>query len=111
MASNQLPLFIGLRYSFSRQRNRFIGVVSMVSLLGMAIGVASLITVLAVMNGFAGELRGRILSLVPHGYVQPQYPAHQRAAREALRAPERLARAVLDQNLPQRVDDRVQLER
>lgn len=40
-------------------------------MLGMVLGVASLITVLAVMNGFAGELRGRILSLVPHGYVQP----------------------------------------
>ena len=65
-----LPLFIGLRYSFSRQRNRFIGVVSMVSLLGMALGVASLITVLSVMNGFAGELRNRILHLVPHISVE-----------------------------------------
>ncbi len=68
--SGRLPLFIGMRYSFSRQRNRFIGVVSMVSLLGMALGVASLITVLSVMNGFAGELRDRILSLVPHITVQ-----------------------------------------
>ncbi|MFT4826037.1 MAG: lipoprotein-releasing system permease protein, partial [Cryomorphaceae bacterium] len=42
----------------------------MVSMLGMVLGVASLITVLAVMNGFAGELRGRILSLVSHGYVE-----------------------------------------
>lgn len=65
-----LPLFIGLRYSFSRQRNRFIGVVSMVSLLGMALGVASLITVLAVMNGFSGELRDRILALVPHLQIE-----------------------------------------
>lgn len=40
-------------------------------MLGMVLGVASLITVLAIMNGFAGELRGRILSLVPHGYVEP----------------------------------------
>lgn len=63
---NNLALFIGLRYSFTRQRNRFIGVVSIVSLVGMALGVASLITVLSVMNGFAAELRGRILSLVPH---------------------------------------------
>ncbi len=43
----------------------------MVSMLGMILGVASLITVLSVMNGFAGELRGRILSLVSHGYVEP----------------------------------------
>ncbi len=62
--------FIGLRYSFSRKRNRFTSVISMVSMLGMVIGVASLIAVLSVMNGFAGELRGRILSLVPHGYVE-----------------------------------------
>lgn len=61
--------FIGLRYSFSRKRNRFTSVIAMVSMLGMVIGVASLITVLSVMNGFGGELRGRILSLVPHGYI------------------------------------------
>jgi lipoprotein-releasing system permease protein len=67
---NKLPLVIGLRYSFSRSNNRFIGVVSMVSLLGMALGVASLIVVLAVMNGFADELRGRILSVIPHASVQ-----------------------------------------
>ena len=64
-------LFVGLRYSFSRKRNRFASVIALVSMLGMVLGVASLITVLAIMNGFAGELRGRILSLVPHGYVAP----------------------------------------
>jgi len=64
-------LFVGLRYSFSRKRNRFASVIALVSMLGMVLGVASLITVLAIMNGFAAELRGRILSLVPHGYVQP----------------------------------------
>lgn len=62
--------FIGLRYSFSRKRNRFTSVISLVSMLGMVLGVASLITVLSVMNGFGGELRGRILSLVPHGYIE-----------------------------------------
>lgn len=61
--------FIGLRYSFSAKRNRFTSVIALVSMLGMVLGVATLITVLSVMNGFAGELRGRILSLVPHGYV------------------------------------------
>ena len=61
--------FIGLRYSFSRKRNRFTSVISMVSMLGMVLGVASLITVLSVMNGFGGELRERILRLVPHGFV------------------------------------------
>jgi lipoprotein-releasing system permease protein len=67
--ANYAP-FIGMRYSFSRRRNRFTSVIATVSMLGMVLGVASLIVVLAVMNGFAGELRGRILSLVPHGYVE-----------------------------------------
>lgn len=67
--SNYAP-FIGLRYSFSRKRNRFTSVIAMVSMLGMVLGVASLITVLSVMNGFGEELRGRILSLVPHGFVE-----------------------------------------
>jgi len=63
-------LFIGVRYSFSRKRNRFTSVIATVSMLGMVLGVASLIVVLSVMNGFADELRGRILSLVPHGFVE-----------------------------------------
>ncbi|MDP5064930.1 MAG: lipoprotein-releasing ABC transporter permease subunit [Haliea sp.] len=62
-------LFVGLRYSFSRKRNRFASVIAMVSMLGMVLGVASLITVLSIMNGFSAELRGRILALVPHGFV------------------------------------------
>lgn len=63
-------LFVGLRYSFSRKRSRFTGVIAMISMLGMVLGVATLITVLSVMNGFGAELRQRILTLVPHGYVQ-----------------------------------------
>jgi lipoprotein-releasing system permease protein len=80
--------FIGLRYSFSRKRNRFTSVIAMVSMLGMVIGVASLIVVLSVMNGFAGELRGRILSLVPHGYVTPEHGSvtNWRALRDQLLA-------------------------
>ncbi len=69
--ANYAP-FIGMRYSFSRKRNRFTSVIATVSMLGMVLGVASLIVVLSVMNGFAGELRGRILSLVPHGFVERQ---------------------------------------
>jgi len=72
-------VFIGLRYSFSRKRQRFTAVIAGVSLLGMVLGVSSLLVVLSVMNGFAGELRGRILSLVPHGFVdfaQPQSDWH-----------------------------------
>ena len=62
--------FLGFRYVFSRQRSRFTVLVSLASMLGMTLGVASLITVLSVMNGFAGELRERILALVPHAYVE-----------------------------------------
>ncbi|MEZ5567320.1 MAG: ABC transporter permease [Halioglobus sp.] len=62
--------FVGLRYSFSRKRNRFTAVIATVSMLGMTLGVASLIVVLAVMNGFAGELRDRIPALVPHGFIE-----------------------------------------
>jgi lipoprotein-releasing system permease protein len=67
--ANYAP-FIGVRYSFSRKRNRFTSVIATISMLGMVLGVASLIVVLSVMNGFSGELRGRILSLVPHGFVE-----------------------------------------
>jgi lipoprotein-releasing system permease protein len=82
----RFALFVGLRYSFSRKRNRFTALIAMISMLGMVIGVASLITVLSVMNGFAGELRGRILALVPHGYVEagPAGLADWRGARERL---------------------------
>jgi len=65
-----LPLFIGLRYSFGKSRNGFISLVSIVSVLGMGLGVASLIVVLSVMNGFSAELRDRILGAVPHGFIQ-----------------------------------------
>jgi lipoprotein-releasing system permease protein len=76
--------FIGLRYSFSRKRNRFTSVIAVVSMLGMVIGVASLIVVLSVMNGFAGELRGRILSLVAHGFVEQESgPIHDWRALQA----------------------------
>ena len=71
--ANYAP-FIGVRYSFSRKRNRFTSLISTVSMLGMVLGVASLIVVLSVMNGFGGELRGRILSLVPHGFVEISEP-------------------------------------
>ncbi|MDB3855983.1 lipoprotein-releasing ABC transporter permease subunit [Halieaceae bacterium] len=71
MSNNRLlPLFIGLRYSFGKSRNGFISLVSIVSVLGMGLGVASLIVVLSVMNGFSAELRDRILGAVPHGFIQ-----------------------------------------
>ena len=63
-------LLIGLRYTRSKRRagsgNRFISFISMVSMFGIALGVAALITVLSVMNGFQEELRTRILGVASH---------------------------------------------
>lgn len=64
-----LAFFIGWRYTRSRRRDHFISFISLISLLGMILGVAALIVVMSVMNGFEGELRGRILALIPHGFV------------------------------------------
>ncbi|MEX0430552.1 lipoprotein-releasing ABC transporter permease subunit [Spiribacter insolitus] len=65
-----LPLFIGLRYTRARRRNRFVSFISASSMLGIAVGVMALITVLSVMNGFEKELRERILGMVSHATVQ-----------------------------------------
>lgn len=64
-----LALFIGLRYTRAKRRNQFISFVSLISLLGMMLGVTALVVVMSVMNGFEAELRGRILSVIPHGYI------------------------------------------
>jgi lipoprotein-releasing system permease protein len=61
-----LPVFVGLRYSRSLEHSFFVSFITWVSLLGVAVGVAALITVLSVMNGFEAELRGRLLSLSAH---------------------------------------------
>lgn len=64
-----LPLFIGLRYTRARRRDGFVSFISASSMLGIAIGVMALITVLSVMNGFEKELRERILGMVSHATV------------------------------------------
>lgn len=65
-----LAAFIGWRYTRSRRRDHFISFIALISLLGMILGVAALIVVMSVMNGFEAELRGRILALVPHGFIE-----------------------------------------
>lgn len=59
-------MFIGLRYTRARRRNGFISFISLISMLGIALGVTALITVLSVMNGFEEELRERILGVASH---------------------------------------------
>ena len=62
-------LLIGRRYLRSGRDNRFVSFISVISMVGVAIGVAVLIVVLSVMNGFQQELRDRILSLTPHATI------------------------------------------
>jgi len=61
-----LEIAIGLRYTRAKRRNHFISFISLTSMLGIALGVTALITVMSVMNGFEKEVRGRILDMVSH---------------------------------------------
>jgi len=64
-----LALYIGLRYTGAKRRNHFISFISMTSIIGIGLGVAALITVLSVMNGFEQELRTRILGMASHASI------------------------------------------
>src|ERR1700723_3236017 len=64
-----LSVFIGLRYVRSRQHKFFVSLITWVSLAGVSLGVAALIVILSVMNGFEGELRERLLSLNAQAHV------------------------------------------
>ena len=76
-----LPLGLGLRYVRARKHQYFVSFISWVSLAGVCLGVAALITILSVMNGFEGELRSRLLALAAHATLPA--PANV-AALEAL---------------------------
>ncbi len=64
------PIYIGLRYTAAKRRNHFISFISFSSMIGLTLGVAVLITVMSVMNGFDRELKERILGMVPHAVIQ-----------------------------------------
>ena len=66
---NAAELFVGLRYLRAKRKTRFVSFITFISLAGIALGVAALIVILSVMNGFEGELRDRLLSMTAHGYV------------------------------------------
>ena len=59
-------LFVGMRYTRAKRKNHFISFISLTSMIGIALGVAALIVVLSVMNGFQKELRTRILGVASH---------------------------------------------
>src|SRR2546429_398091 len=64
-----LPLYVGLRYVQARSHKFFVSFITWASLAGVCVGVAALIVILSVMNGFEGELRDRLLSLSAHARV------------------------------------------
>ncbi len=81
-------LFIGLRYTRARRRNHFISFISLISMCGIALGVAALIVVLSVMNGFQKELRTRILGVAAHVQISGpggELASWQQVADQALR--------------------------
>src|SRR3982750_3192407 len=59
-------LFVGLRYTRAKRRTQFISFISLISMLGIALGIAALVTVMSVMNGFEKEIRARILGAAAH---------------------------------------------
>ncbi|TXI78989.1 MAG: lipoprotein-releasing ABC transporter permease subunit [Dechloromonas sp.] len=84
-------LLIGLRYTRAKRRNHFISFISLISMLGIGLGVAALIVVLSVMNGFQKELRTRILGVASHIQItgiNNELPDWPRIAAEATQHPE-----------------------
>ncbi len=69
--ASPLSLLIGLRFSRGRRRSGMVSLISVISTLGIALGVAVLIMGLSAMNGFERELNNRILAVVPHGEIEP----------------------------------------
>ncbi|WP_031519954.1 lipoprotein-releasing ABC transporter permease subunit LolE [Siccibacter colletis] len=69
--ASPLSLLIGLRFSRGRRRSGMVSLISVISTIGIALGVAVLIVGLSAMNGFERELNNRILAVVPHGQIEP----------------------------------------
>lgn len=69
--ASPLSLLIGLRFSRGRRRSGMVSLISVISTVGIALGVAVLIVGLSAMNGFERELNNRILAVVPHGEIEP----------------------------------------
>ena len=69
--TSSLSLLLGLRFSRGRRRGGMVSLISVISTVGIALGVAVLIIGLSAMNGFERELNNRILAVVPHGEIEP----------------------------------------
>lgn len=70
MSAAPLSLKIALRFSRGRRRSGMVSLISIISTIGIALGVAVLIIGLSAMNGFERELKNRILAVVPHGEIE-----------------------------------------
>jgi len=84
-------LFIGLRYTRAKRRNHFISFISLISLMGITLGMTALITVMSVMNGFQKEVRTRILGVASHiqvSGINGTLTDWRKVADEALKHPE-----------------------
>lgn len=68
-----LPLLVAVRFRKGRRRSGMLSLISIISTLSIAIGIAALIVGLSAMNGFERELRERVLSVVPHGEIYSPY--------------------------------------
>src|SRR5229473_5352824 len=89
-------LLVGLRYTRAKRRNRFIGINSLVSMIGIFVGVWALVVVLSVMNGFQKEVRARILGVAAHVQItgiDNQLGDWQTVAKEAAGHPQVAAAA------------------
>ncbi|MCJ8311871.1 MAG: lipoprotein-releasing ABC transporter permease subunit [Saccharospirillaceae bacterium] len=71
---NHFHWYVGLRFIRSKRRDGFLSFLTIFSMLGMILGVAALIIVLSVMNGFQTELKDKVLSFIPHATLQDQQP-------------------------------------
>ena len=76
MSRRALPFFIGRRYAAYGSASALTGFISRLSIIGLAVGVAILVTTLSIMNGFDRELREKVLALLPHitATTLPGYP-------------------------------------
>lgn len=72
-----ISFFIAWRYAKSRQGSRFLNFITLFSMAGVALGVAALVVVLSVMNGFENQLKQRILGAVPHVLVEQKMSADE----------------------------------
>ena len=75
MPRMRFELFVALRYLFSRRKQTFIYVISLMSILGVAIGVGALVVVLGVYNGLTTDMRDKILGANAHGIVLSYLPS------------------------------------